>query len=394
MNRKILPNRNSFTYPTVCPANWNKPGASIKTSWRIRYRYFDPVHCPSGKQFSLRDMNGYKSLPERREATKELLRLLKERLHTGWNPITGKDSKPENVSDVDRYTPVLEALQFAFENKICGDKTKIQLRQALNQIKKAIRQLEFNHLNINEIRRRHVKIILGQIGKNKGGWSSPTNFNNFRSSLKMLFDVLDEIEALEADPISKIRKMSIEHKIRETLSPDERKKVNEHLKSNYPSFYRFLHIFFHSGARISELLRMKGKDVDLVGQRFKISILKGKRRMQVWKTVKDIALPFWEQLDINEDDYVFSKGLEPGKLPINPLQVSRRWRLLVKNKLGIKADFYSLKHSHTTEIVNMLSTTDAAFHNSHADTSMVERIYDLRRNDRERDRIKGLNNPL
>jgi hypothetical protein len=41
-------------------------------------------------------------------------------------------------------------------------------------------------------------------------------------------------------------------------------------------------------------------------------------------------------------DYVFSKNLLPGKIPIDPSQVGRRWRRHVKIPLGITADFYLL----------------------------------------------------
>jgi integrase len=93
----------------------------------------------------------------------------------------------------------------------------------------------------------------------------------------------------------------------------------------------------------------------------------------------------------------------PGEFPINPLQITRRWRNQVKAEpskdgksggIGIKADFYSLKHSHSTEVVDLLSTHEAAQHNSHADDSMVTKVYDIRRADRQHDRIKKLNNPL
>jgi len=402
MNREFLPNRNSFTRPIVSPANWNKPGASVKTSWRIRYRYYDPVLYPQGKQFTLKQMNGYHTLPERREATREAMRDLLQRFKEGFNPITNSRPDPEGDFEIRPSTGVIPALQFAFDHKVCGPKTKIQLRQALAQIKIAIRQLEYDHLSISEIRRRHVKFILDRIGKNKKGWSSATNFNNFRSSLKMLFDVLDEVEAIEVDPVSKIRKMQITRKIRETLTADQRITVNDHLRTKYPEFYRFLHIFFHSGARVSELLRLTGADIDLAGQRFKVTVIKGKRKEQVWKTIKDIAVPFWEQLHPQPNQFVFSKGLIPGESQINPLQITRRWRNHVKAEkredgsggLGITADFYSLKHSHSSEVVDMLSTREAAEHNSHADESMVAKVYDIRRAERQRNRVKTLNNPL
>ena len=74
---------------------------------------------------------------------------------------------------------------------------------------------------------------------------------------------------------------------------DERKKVNEYLAGNYPHFHRFVLIFFHSGARLSELMRLKKEDIELGNQRYRLEIRKGKEQREVFKTIKTIALPLW-----------------------------------------------------------------------------------------------------
>jgi hypothetical protein len=135
-------------------------------------------------------------------------------------------------------------------------------------------------------------------------------------------------------------------------------------------------------------------DVDLPNQRFKLLVRKGLNNREVWKTIKDIALPYWESLimECDNGDYLFSRDLKPGKEQIKPYQITKRWYRLVKKKLGIKADFYSLKHLHTTEVVEMLDEQIAARHNEHANTSMVTSIYDVGRQRREHNKIKGLKN--
>jgi len=78
-------------------------------------------------------------------------------------------------------------------------------------------------------------------------------------------------------------------------------------------------------------------------------------------------------------------------MPIQPYQIEKRWYRL-KKKLGIEADFYSLKHLHTTEVVELLNEEEAAKHNNHTSTAMVESIYDVRRNERKQGSIKRLTN--
>ena len=125
-----------------------------------------------------------------------------------------------------------------------------------------------------------------------------------------------------------------------------------------------------------------------------MTILKGRQQKEVWRTIKDIVLPRWIQIlnTCDDEDYLFSIGIRPGKKPIQPYQVTKRWYRLVKKKLGIKADFYSLKHLHTTEIVELLNEEEAAKHNAHTSTAMVRNIYDVKRGTRKDSKVKGLNN--
>ena len=74
----------------------------------------------------------------------------------------------------------------------------------------------------------------------------------------ILFNEICEQELVESNPVRHIRKKKTIRKIRKVLTENERALVNEFLQKNYPEFHRFLHIFFHSGARITELLRVQG----------------------------------------------------------------------------------------------------------------------------------------
>jgi integrase len=141
-------------------------------------------------------------------------------------------------------------------------------------------------------------------------------------------------------------------------------------------------------------LRVNKSDVDLINQRYKVTIYKGREYREVWKTIKDIALPYWQSImkECNDKDYVFTKGLKPGQSQIQPYQIGKRWYRLVKKKLGINADFYSLKHLHTTEVVDLLDEAAAAKHNEHRSTAMVVGIYDVKKTERDHNKVKSLNN--
>jgi integrase len=383
-----LPNDCSCSKLAVSPRNWQTKNAKFNKDWYIMYRFYDP-RFTKPKQVMVKGMNHYKKLVERQEAMKKCLADELDRLLSGsYNPFSRTDGASESIVAVGKETSIVEALKLANNKITVSDSTQRDLKYLIIHIEKAVKALSLEAYQIAKVSRKTVKLLLEQIS------STADRFNKNRSNLMILFSELCEAEAIDINPVRDIKKKKVVKHIRETLAPEERTKVDKHLQESYPTFHRFLHIFFHSGARISELLRVAETDVDLRNQRYKVVIRKGRNYIEVWKTIKDVALPHWKNImeECSKGDYVFSVGLRPAQVQIKPYQITKRWNRLVKKKIGIDADFYSLKHLHTTEVVDLLSEKDAAKHNEHTSTAMVVGIYDVRRDSRQHNKVKGLNN--
>jgi integrase len=286
-----------------------------------------------------------------------------------------------------------------------GFKTKPEIRKALEYIKPAIIDCKYDNLNIGDVRKRHIRAILGKVGQNKKKAKEDKNeqyewgaasYNHYRSYLMILFDQLEEVEATEVDPVTKIKKRKTIKRSRPVLSKLECNRVDAYLFYFFYTFWRFTHIFFHSGARVAEMMRVKKEDLDLANQLYRVTILKGREYAEEWKTIKTVAFPFWEEVaaEAQPGQYLFSVGLKPGGSPINEHQITRRWREHVKKDLRITADFYSLKHLNTTQTVRMKGDLAAAKQNSHKGTGMVVSIYDVERGSREHEELKEVNNPF
>jgi integrase len=388
---------------SVHPKNWASKSAKINSDWYISYRFYDPLY-PKPKHVVIKGMNRFKSLPDRQNYVRDILtNEMDKLLNKHYNPFKSQDKHLINlrlmidkdplnhsvsISELSPCTPIKEALDFSFRNLSVSTRTKRDIKFMLTDIKKAIDSLNLQDYEVSKVSRKVIKMIL-ELASN-----SNDRYNKNRSYLMILFSELCEFEAVEINPVRDIKKKKILRRIRVVLTKEERTLVNDYLLTNYPEFHRFLHIFFHSGARISELLRLKRSDIDLGNQRYKLIIQKGREYKEVYKTIKNIALPYWENLVINcqTEDFIFSKGLKPGSAEIQPYQITKRWYRLVKLKLGIKADFYSLKHLHTTEVVDILSENDAAKHNDHTSTAMVVGIYDVNRVNRQHNAVKTVGN--
>jgi len=249
-----------------------------------------------------------------------------------------------------------------------------------------------------------VKTVVYQ----KKVWND-NQFNHFRSHLGIMFSKLKKQEILEYNPITNIDVKDTtpedpEERENLILTDPQRLQINEYTKEKTPEFNRLIHIFYNSGARRKEMVRVQGKHVDLPRQRFKVLVKKRKKWTWVWKTIKDVVLEYWVQAmdGCGPEDYVFSKGLKPGPKPIRPEQITRRWLRHVKKALGFSDnDFYHLKRLHTTEILDMLSkqieqeeeaAQVAAEHNSHTSTAMVVNIYDAKKDKRKHNKIRSAGN--
>lgn len=376
---------------SVYPSNWKSPKANKNLHWRIVYWFYD-ISLKKKKQIKIMGMNMLNTLREKQDAIRlaiddEVYQLQDK----GYNPITKSYRISYENDEINEYTLFIVALDYALLNLHAEVETKRDIKSCLKYLTAAIKALHYDRLTINQVRRKHIRFILDQCGKTKERWSNNL-FNHYRKYLLLLFKQLVQIDVIDFNPVKEIEKRSQLIKIRETLTMEQRLNVSIYLHDNYYSFWRLLQIFYASGAREIELMKVRVKDVDLTNQTFKVIIKKGKVMSEVVKVITNDILYLWQELlkDSPSDHFIFSVGLKPGLKSISRAQLTRRWLNHVKKKLGITADLYSNKHLRSTNISEKLGTKTAAELNSHTSESMVINIYDTAYNKRKLERLKNI----
>lgn len=400
-----LPNGCWCSPMTVYPANWETKRASTKQKWYFTYRFYDPDFKGDkrftdkkgkfvGRQRKVASMNGFEDLETRQRATRMLLEDELFMLQQGYNLITEQYSIPASAtaSAISEHTPFTEALWMAYDKMIKSPGCMEVVKSVIRYSEIAIKQLNLSFVPIKDVKRKHIKMMLEQLSSISKIWT-PATFNRYRAHLSMVFNELLEHDAIEANPIFFIKKQRNLTALREVLTESQRHQVDCHLKKigkTQTSFRLFLRIFYHSGARLEELLDLKVGKVDLGGQYFIVKIKKGSNYREVKKTIPDVALRYWKLLlnGAAPGDHVFSNGLVPGATRINRKALSTRWKRNVKEPLGITADLYSLKHSRSTEASALHGPEAAAAQNSHTSTAMVVRIYDVKAWERNHQQLK------
>lgn len=390
----LLPNGCACSKLAVHPKNWKSSNVSLKKTWYISYRFYDPGRpCP--KQVIIKGMNKFNNAIQRQDAVNILLEDEMELLNSGFNPITSETIAPPQKSEFEimSTTPFIVALKLAKKKIECSESTERDIRTMLPHAEKAAKGLRIENTPINQVKRKHIRMVLDKMEENSK-WKSAHRYNKHRSNFMMLFSELTELEATEFNPVRDIRKKKITIRLRTILEPEERIKINDHLKINAPRLHNFAHIFFHSGARLTEITKVKGHNVDLKKQRFKVVIKKGKEYREVFKTIKDIALPYWQiaMTNCGPEDYIFGKSLTPGRVAVNRDWITAQWEKYVKKDLGITKDLYSLKHLNTDETTALVGIDDAAAHDDHTTPVITLRHYAVGEKERQHQRIKKINN--
>lgn len=395
---------------TVSPSNWNTVKASVKIKWRITYRFYDPLRrekYKKGLQVSIKGMNRYETLKERQTITKKLIETESYRLDVqGWNPITGLYMAPaltDQVKEIGPGMPLSEALQKGFEKLTMIHTTLLDVKSVLKTVNHALPQLycnanlkPYNALPVGKVTSVHIEYLFEQCVKNNPKITN-NRFNKYRTYLGSIFKVLKKFGAVKTNPCFEVEIKKVEKKIKTILTPDEQALIDAHLKTTDYYFWRYMRIFFRSGARTTELLALrKDEKVDLNKQEFIVLVKKGKNSKEHIKPIPTDILPLWKEIwrEATPGQFLFSTVLKPGDTQINKDFPNKRWKKLVKAQkkkggLNIQKDFYSLKHLHADMIAKQLSISHAQTALSHGDSETTG-IYTVGQKGREREELKNL----
>ncbi|MEC4050612.1 tyrosine-type recombinase/integrase [Flavobacterium sp. SUN046] len=396
----------------VHPENWRSLNTqkSLKLDWYVECKFYDPEFkdkYPKGFPFR-KKVNRFRTLEERKGAIsfllKEIPRLLEDR---GYNPITKKF--------------MIEQVKHGISSDTCFKEVMLQMYPKIDTSEKTLKDIKCVVLNfcktadklridckMSELHSGHIRDILDYLKL------SPNRYNKYLSYLSILFSDLLEKRLMFNNPTRDIKKKKIVKNIRETFEVEELQQIFEYLKENYYTFYRYGMIFFHSGARTSELYRVQKKDVNIEKREYKVLIKKGSVSKFVIKVILSNSLEYWQEILSeceSDEDFLFAKDLRPSEIPTQPYQITKRFKRLIKDRLCfadgklkpikdlkkgenhrlITADFYSLKHLFL-DLLDSITEENQSLSKSMAShtTNVTERVYLVGREGRKNEALKKI----
>lgn len=396
-----LPNGCYCTELKVFPSNWKKVSASTRKDWYIWYRFQDPAILDNKGQVKsklvvVKGMNEFKLLADRQSATQELLEMEMSRLKIdGFNPITKTYKVDLEVQQILSPSTLFIAALHSAKEGLKTEVTKptyLNIKSCLKYVEIAMQKLQWKDLRLADVTRRHIKVILDTCNL------SEVSFNHYRTYLMMMVKKMD---FYDNNPVSGVEKKAEPQVIRPVMVKSLREKVESHYSETDPVFLRFLHLFFHSGGREIEMLRLKKEDVDLHNRRFIVTIKKGGKLRQVYRPIKDAAYAEWEQIynEARPSEFLFGIDFYPSEKPCKRDYLTRKWHREVKadkkaGGLGIKVDLYTLKHANLDETAELLSIQDASKMAGHSTPIITMEHYAKGEKERSNERLRKVNNPF
>lgn len=368
---------------------FTKPKLS-KTSkyWYVHFRY-------EGKQFrETMGLNKIADLKQRESEYKDLCRLLLIDLTNGWNP-----NLPNNIQHQDKMK-FIEALKFALEKKKnnISAATYSSYKGTIKYLEIASTILKLNNLKIIETKRVHIKLLMEEARKLRK-WSDNA-YNAHLLHLKIILTVLTKWDIIESNPASKIDSLKTdkESNFNAPASEKNMEVIKKELIEKDYNFYIFCITIFHTGIRISELLKVTIGMINLENNEFNLpgTITKNKksRTVPINKYLKE-ELKKMNFSKLPNDYYLFGNLKKTGKgkrakenknLPDfipSPYQVVRktattRWEDIIKKGLGINMNLYAMKHYGADKKIlagiDMDSLRELYGHSSHLMTEKYAKI--------------------
>jgi len=311
--------------------------------WYVHYRY-------EGKQFREKHhYNKIEDLKERQVYFEELCKDILAQLKTGWNPNIKIDQKKESE------LTIIEAFDLALKEKKKTIKpiTYYNLNSKIKRIKESAIALQMNNFKIVDLKNRHYELILDKTTELYN--LSDNAFNQYKISLSNILNCLVDLKILKRNFKLKIKsKKVIKNTSHIPAQAEEIETIKQHLQTNFYDFYLFWVTLFHTGARPTELLKVRLFMVDLSNDNINLD-------KDITKNGKPRAVPINQYLKVvlkslnidalPKDYFLFGKDFKPCAVGVERKQATTLWKEEIKDKLGIKMTLYAIKKHSANSLI-------------------------------------------
>lgn len=294
-----------------------KPPRILKGwKWLIEWEEFVPGTTDRIRVRKTFDLNrsNFITDPVRREERAQFI--LQEKMKE-WSDI-GK--KKGQVASVLGSTNILDALQVALKFKLQSDRehTRITYNSFNNIFTEWIKAHKWEWLCISAFDRAKAKLFLDDIlllRKDRNGKSvSNRTYNNYIINMRSLFYELVERGYLTENPFANHKPRKEEEKLRHAFEHGDSTIIARHVYQHNRPVYLAILLISHCGMRLSELRRLRARDIDLDRGLIILGGDQTKNKERAFITIPNSVIPTLRKFDLDKipgSYLVFGLGLKP-----------------------------------------------------------------------------------
>lgn len=348
-----------------------------KDNYYVAYSVTNPE---TGKLIVKRiKLNYIKSKRQQRQYAEELIKQINIKLARGFNPfLTEKTDKLVLMSEA--VTDFLKTKRREVDTKAITNATFEDYKQQLNYFATYISKDCF----LFKIKQAEVNGFLDDIYINKT--LSAVTRNNYLQTLKTFFNYAVSRGFVSENPAKEIKPLKRGEKRRKAIPEDTIKQIFNYLRENGENFYLLAcNLLFCCFIRPSEICGLKIKDLNFKKQTIFISADISKNKKSQIVTMPENVCMMLLDLEIYKypsDFYIIGKDFTPSIEKLKSSLLRYKWDDLRK-KLGFSQSyqFYSLKDSGITKMLNILDVSEVRDQARHSNIAITDTYTDRRTKD-------------
>jgi integrase len=343
---KYLDNeQRDFTDPVLFTGNLN-----TKKCWRIIwYEMIAPGKWKRARPTG--DLNRIPELKQRLVAGELLCKMIAEALGKGWRYHRKTQNK---VSD--QSLNLITALDTHGKGKAAATGSADSARSYLSSVRLFIHYLKQQHLQaltLRELSPVHVQGYVDELIEKKRSFAT---INNEVGRVGTVFERIKKLYRLPDNPFRLVDRLpETESTYYETLTDKELSSINISLRSKNPQLWLALLLIYYAYLRPKSIVQLRRRHFNFDK---KIIIVNPESHKNRKPSVKQILQPLYDALiemgidALDQDHFIFSKGLKPGLTAIHRQRLTDAWKQYVIEGMGINKKMYAVKHTGATNFIN------------------------------------------
>lgn len=338
------------------------------------YVYYSIRNRETGKFRRYRVKVNRGSVKERKEAARQIIASIAEKLSVGWTPALDGAAPLATV-------PIFDALD-AFERVKSKEMRKQSLDTYRSYLRVFRRWLEGNRADgstaATSFDAQAAVAYMDYLEDRED--ISPRSFNNYLSFMVTLFDWMKDKGYATDNPFLKIKRKPkrLMKKKRRTLTEEELATLFGFLAENNPAYMAVCLLCYCCFMRPKEIALLRCCDIDLARQVVHVAADVSKNGKESFRTIPSAAVQLLRSLDLSRPHFfVFGKhdgvgdDFSPGREPTAKKKFSDYWNTRVREACGFGDDLqlYSLKDTGITRMLG--ENVPISFVQQQADHSSV-----------------------